>query len=107
MLTLVNKAIEILGPITALLDTRGVAYLTVGKADLALVDLQEAAARPSRDVKLLRHLDSFGPAHQLAGNTLMAKEWRESHASGIGIECTSRTRAHQLRKARANWEDKV
>ncbi|MHB1424367.1 MAG: tetratricopeptide repeat protein [Gemmataceae bacterium] len=87
-LALVNKAIETLGPITELLDTRAVAYLAEGKADLALVDLQEAVARPNLDPKTRFGISiHLAQAHQLAGNTIMAKKvWRDSHAAGVRVD---------------------
>jgi tetratricopeptide (TPR) repeat protein len=45
--TLVEGAISILGPIPELIDTRAVVYLALDQPKKAILDLEEAAARPA------------------------------------------------------------
>ncbi|MFL5240814.1 MAG: tetratricopeptide repeat protein [Gemmataceae bacterium] len=52
-LRLVNQAMEQLGPIPELLDTRAVAYLGLEQADRALEDLNDAASSKSVDKKTM------------------------------------------------------
>ena len=51
-LTYVGRAMDVLGPIPELLDTRAVAYLAAGQADVALADVREALDRPGLDAKV-------------------------------------------------------
>jgi tetratricopeptide (TPR) repeat protein len=51
-LAYVGRAIDVLGPIPELLDTRALAYLAAGQADVALADLREALDRPGLDAKV-------------------------------------------------------
>jgi tetratricopeptide (TPR) repeat protein len=54
-LLLIAQAVEIKGPLPVLLDTRGVVYLAMGRADLAVKDLKEAATERD-DAATLFHL---------------------------------------------------
>lgn len=58
----INKAINGLGRRAELLDTRGVIYLNLGKADQALADLKEA----NRDTTSANRLFHLARAHYLA-----------------------------------------
>jgi tetratricopeptide (TPR) repeat protein len=84
----VNNAIEVLGPIPELLDTRAVALLVTGQTDLALADLQAALDRPNLDPKVRFGISiHLAQANQLAGNSIVAKKvWRDCHAGGGRIE---------------------
>lgn len=56
-LTLIRRAIDRAGPMADLLDTRGTAYLSQGRADLAVADLEAATAdspNPSGFFRLAR-----------------------------------------------------
>ncbi|MEX0865816.1 MAG: tetratricopeptide repeat protein [Pirellulales bacterium] len=55
-LQLVNKAIDTLGPSTALLDTRGMVYLQMHRDDDALRDFQDATSTSPISGDLLFHL---------------------------------------------------
>lgn len=84
----VNRAIEVLGPIPELLDTRAVAALAAGRTKQALTDLQDALARPNLEPKvrfsIVIHL---AQAHQRAGDIAKAKKsWKEAHAGEIRVE---------------------
>lgn len=84
----VNRAIEVLGPIPELLDTRAVALLATGQTELALADLQTALDRTNLDPKVRFSISiHLALANQLAGNTVKAKKvWRDGHAQGGRIE---------------------
>ena len=51
-LTYIGQAVDVLGPIPELLDTRALAYLAAGQADVALADPREALDRPGLDAKV-------------------------------------------------------
>jgi predicted Zn-dependent protease len=54
-LELVNRAIALVGPTPSLLDTRALVYLTLGKEDKAIQDLQESLAS-QRSASVYFHL---------------------------------------------------
>ncbi len=68
-LQLVNRAITISGPLPDLLDTRGVVYLALQENNLALQDLESAAAASPTAPRLF-HLSQ---AHYAAGNLSAAR----------------------------------
>jgi tetratricopeptide (TPR) repeat protein len=84
----VNKAIEVLGPIPELLDTRAVAFLVAGRTDSALEDLLEAVGRPNLDPKVRFSITvHLARVYKQAGRTVEAKKrWREAHSDGPGPE---------------------
>jgi tetratricopeptide (TPR) repeat protein len=83
-LLLINRAIDIAGPVPGLLDTRAVAYLVVGRSDLALADLDESV-RPGLGANVLASVNFHRvQAYQMAGKHLeAAKAWRAAKASGL------------------------
>jgi tetratricopeptide (TPR) repeat protein len=84
----VNNAIEVLGPLPELLDTRAVAFLATGRTDLALADLQAALDRPNLDPKVRFSISiHLALANQQAGNSVLAKKvWRDCHTGGGRVE---------------------
>ena len=66
---LVGKALEVHGPRAELLDTRAVAYLTLGKVEPALADLEQALADSPTPAKFF-HLTR---AHYQARNLSAAR----------------------------------
>lgn len=70
-LDLINRAIEISGPIPDFLDTRGVAYVVAGESKLAIDDLEKAVAADSSPSKLV-HL---AQAWSKAGDQEKAKQY--------------------------------
>src|SRR6266849_5614464 len=68
-LGLINQAIEKMGPGPSLLDTRGVIFLTMGKPDRALEDLNQAHA----DMPTPANCFHLAEAHQLSKNGVAAK----------------------------------
>jgi predicted Zn-dependent protease len=79
-LTLINRAIELLGPRPELLDTRGVVYLSQGQADLAVKDL----ARATLDTPSGPRYYHLARAHQLANNRGEAlRALREAERLGL------------------------
>jgi tetratricopeptide (TPR) repeat protein len=83
-LLLINRAIDIVGPIPEFLDTRALASLTLGRSDLALADLEESV-RPSLAASVLALINfHLVQAYQMAGKPReAAKAWRAAKASGL------------------------
>jgi tetratricopeptide (TPR) repeat protein len=87
-LALVGRAIDVLGPIPELLDTRAVAALAAGRRDAALADLREALGRTTLDPKVRASL-SFHLAQAEAGagaKEEAEKAWREATSAGLKAE---------------------
>jgi tetratricopeptide (TPR) repeat protein len=79
-LDLANRAIACTGPLPSLLDTRGLAYLTLGQTEQAIRDLQESAAE-TRKASTYFHL---AQAHLLAKNRGAAKDaLQKAKAAGL------------------------
>jgi len=84
-LPLVERAIEILGAIPELLDTRAMAYLAMGQHEGAIADLENALARPALDPKL-RAILNFHLAeafHKAGRKQEAAKELRQADSLGV------------------------
>jgi tetratricopeptide (TPR) repeat protein len=81
----VERAIEVLGPLPELLDTRAMARLAAGQNDLALADLQEALTRPALDAKVRASLHfHLAQAHWKSGHRDEArKAWRQGRTNGL------------------------
>jgi tetratricopeptide (TPR) repeat protein len=80
-----NEAMEILGPISDILDTRALVYLHRGEADKAVQDLQLAVMIGATASKYF-HL---AEAYLAAGNESKAQEaWKEALARNISVETT-------------------
>jgi tetratricopeptide (TPR) repeat protein len=84
----VDRAIDILGPIPALLDTRAVAHLAVGQTEQALADLDEAVVEPSLDATVRFSLDF----HRVRAYTKLGKKreaqkvWTSAKDRGLGAD---------------------
>jgi tetratricopeptide (TPR) repeat protein len=82
-LDLLKQAIEIVGPLPDLRDTRAVAYLALGRNDLAVEDLKEAVAA-SPTPRTYFHL---AQAQQLAGNrAAAAAALQQAQAAGFDAD---------------------
>ena len=64
-MTLINKAVEIAGPVGAMLDSRAIVYLALGDAEKSLADMTDALADAETPVRLFHQAQ----ACQLAGQT--------------------------------------
>lgn len=85
-LELVNEAIRLIGPLSALLDTRGVVYLALGDGDKAVEDM-EMAVRIEETPSKYFHL---AQAHLLAGNPKEAlTAWEEGVSMGLDATTVS------------------
>jgi tetratricopeptide (TPR) repeat protein len=84
----VGRAVEVLGPIPELLDTRAVASLAAGRTDAAVEDLTQALARPNLDPKVRFSITvHLAQAHRRAGNEALAKKaWQDAHAAGTRVD---------------------
>ena len=84
-LALVGRAIDVLGPIPELLDTRAVAALAAGRTNDAITDLQEALGRTGVDAKVRASLGfHLAQAESRAGLKEEAeKAWRDATAAGL------------------------
>jgi tetratricopeptide (TPR) repeat protein len=61
-LRLVNRAMEISGPVGSMLDTRATVYLALGQPDKALADLKEALAEAAAPVRLFHQAQAYDQA---------------------------------------------
>lgn len=85
-LELVNEAIRLIGPLSALLDTRGVVHLALGQGEQAVEDMQMAVRIDETPSKYF-HL---AQAHLLAGNPTEAlTAWEEGISMGLDEETIS------------------
>jgi tetratricopeptide (TPR) repeat protein len=79
-LRLIEQAIQLGGPVSNLLDTRGLIRLTLGQNEAALKDLEEAAAQSGS----ANHLFHLAKAQLRAGNLQAAADaWRKAQAAGL------------------------
>lgn len=82
-LDLIREAIELVGPLPDLRDTRALAYLTLGQGDRAVEDLEEAVAA-SPAPRTYFHL---ARAHQLVGNRVAAAAaLQQAQAGGLAAD---------------------
>jgi tetratricopeptide (TPR) repeat protein len=82
-LTLIGKAMELYGPRPEFLDTRAVAYLTLGQTEQALADLEKAIADAPSATKYF-HLTR---AHHMARNPRAARAaLTRANAAGLTAE---------------------
>lgn len=63
-LTLINKAIEISGPLPSMMDTRACVYIAQGNAEKALADMDEAVAAGTTPVRLFHQAQALSLANQ-------------------------------------------
>ena len=77
---LINRAIDLEGPLPALLETRAAVHLEAGQTDLAIRDLEEAAAE-SRSDSIYFHL---AQAYWAAGNRAAARRAFQT-AESLGL----------------------
>ena len=83
-LRLINKAIELAGPLPYLLDTRATVYLTLGKPQLAVRDSQEAAAGLPNMPAVYFHLCE---GYLAAGDRSAARiAYRQAVAAGLHVK---------------------
>jgi tetratricopeptide (TPR) repeat protein len=82
-LDLLKKALTTAGPLAELLDTRALVYLSLGRADLALKDLEEAA-REGPAAAVYFHL---AQAHLLARDRAAATDALR-RARGLGLQAS-------------------
>jgi tetratricopeptide (TPR) repeat protein len=81
-LSLVNNAIQLFGPTTDLLDTRGYAYLQLNQVDKAITDFQQAISGGGKTAHKLFHLALAQERNR--DDASAEKSWRE--ALGLGLE---------------------
>ena len=63
-LSLINKAIEITGPLASMLDTRACVYIASGNAEKAISDMEEAIADAASPVRLFHQAQALSLANQ-------------------------------------------
>ncbi len=99
-LELIHKAFAIIGPDPSLLDTRAVIYLTLGRHDLAVKDLEEAIIqRPSPN--LYFHL---AQAHKGRNPGAAAQAWRQAKNLGLREESVDPLEREIYRRLRRELE---
>jgi predicted Zn-dependent protease len=83
-----NRAIEALGPIPELLDTRAVAYLAAGQAKAAVDDLKQALARPNLDAKVRFSITiHLAQAYHRDGKPALANQaWKQAQDQGGKVD---------------------
>jgi tetratricopeptide (TPR) repeat protein len=79
-LTLMNRAIDQVGPADELLDTRAVVYLADKKADLAVKDLQQAIAQAPAP---LRYFHLAQAQHMANDRVAATVAWRKATEMGL------------------------
>jgi Tfp pilus assembly protein PilF len=86
-LQLINRAIEIAGPVGSMLDSRATVYMARGEPGKALEDLQVAIADDPKPVRLFHQAQ----AYDLAGNEVAAKEsLKKANDAGLTPEMLQR-----------------
>jgi Tfp pilus assembly protein PilF len=80
-LELINRAIDLAGPVGQLLDTRAVVYLKQGQAGQAVADLQQALAQAASPGK---HFHLAWAQHQAGNRAAAADAWRRATGAGLG-----------------------
>jgi tetratricopeptide (TPR) repeat protein len=79
----INQAIDLAGPLSYLLDTRAVVYLSLGRADPAIADLKHALADSPSAFRYF-HL---ARAYRLAGNPeAAAQAFRDAASNGLELD---------------------
>ena len=100
---LFKRAIEIAGPMPVLLDTRGMVYLSMGLADLAKSDLEEAVQGQPTATRCF-HL---AQAYQAARDRLAAAStWRKARALGLKVETLSQIERPAFQRLLEEFEPK-
>jgi tetratricopeptide (TPR) repeat protein len=96
-LELINRAINLYGPIPELLDTRAVVHLEAGHGDLALKDLQVADASPAgaAEVQIFLSFHLARAYHSAGSRGLAADHLNRARAAGLKPE-----RLHPLERPR-------
>ena len=80
---LIDRAIEISGPLSFLLDTRAVAYISAGEVDKAIEDLERAVS----DGATADHYFHLAQAHVLTDHPAAARiAWNKSLMLGLHVE---------------------
>jgi tetratricopeptide (TPR) repeat protein len=81
-LNLLNRAMEIAGPLPALLDTQGVAYMAIGKADQAIKVLEQAM----EDEPAAAFSFHLAEARKMQHNSMGAKEAFAKATESLGLK---------------------
>jgi tetratricopeptide (TPR) repeat protein len=76
-LPLINRAIDLMGPRADLLDTRAVVQLKLGRADLAVADLERVTAEAPSAVRWFRLACAYKLAHRPDGATRAFRQARD------------------------------
>ncbi len=80
---LINRAIEISGPLSFLLDTRAVVYISAGEAGKAIDDLEQAVSGGAT----ADHYFHLAQAHVLTDHTVAARTaWDKSLSLGLHVK---------------------
>src|SRR4029078_2623677 len=83
-LTLINRAIDLVGPQGELLDTRAVVHLAMKRTELATQDFVEAIRETPTTSRYLFHL---AQAHRLANNPDAARTaLQQAKTSGLDLK---------------------
>ena len=76
---LINQAVEIAGPVGAMLDSRATVYLALGESDKALGDLADALADAETPVRLFHQAQAYDQAgKQSEAATALERPWRRA-----------------------------
>jgi hypothetical protein len=100
-LTLINRALELLGPQAALLDTRAAIHLNMGRGDLAVADLEKVA----RDDPSAPRLFRLARAQHLTNNSKGAlRSLERAMSEGLDPERLPPTDRETYQKLRADLQ---
>jgi tetratricopeptide (TPR) repeat protein len=100
-LPLINRALELLGPQAALLDTRATVHLRMGRGDLALADMEKVA----RDDPSATRLFHLAQAQHLTNNTKGAlRSFERAMSEGLDLSHLPPTDRESFQRLRAELQ---
>ena len=98
-LKLINSAIEIAGPVAPMLDSRATVYMTLGKPDKALTDLEKAILEKDTPVRLFHQARAYLQHGRQTGTaTASLEKALENGLTPKMLEPLERKHYHRLMK---------
>jgi tetratricopeptide (TPR) repeat protein len=82
-LALVNKAIELAGPMGAMLDSRASVYMALGQPDKAMADLKAAIADAESPIRLFHRAQAY---NMLGDKRAAARDLKDARKAGLKPE---------------------
>ncbi|MGA2031435.1 MAG: tetratricopeptide repeat protein [Thermoguttaceae bacterium] len=82
-LRLVNRAMDLVGPIPSMLDSRACVYIALGQTDKALADLAEAIADGAAPLRLFHQAKAY---HQAGRKAEFAAAMEKANSAGLTLK---------------------